>query len=179
VVDIVYLDLSEGPARRAVGGLLTAYHRQTEEEKGFHGVGAFSAGDSLPAKYQREIDSPFEAFAGCQVMVAQQDGEPVGMMVMSPAGPGIMEVKRLWVEPQARRAGVGAALLQESLHAAALSGAETVRLTVWEWRYPALRSYLRFGFRKVASWEDRAGLQCLELPLPADSDSPLKVAGRR
>jgi hypothetical protein len=95
VVDIVYVDLRDGRARQAVGGLLTAYHRQTEEEKASHGVGAFSTGGSLPGKYQREIDSPFEAFAGCQVMVAQQNGEPVGMMVLSPAGPGSMEVKRL------------------------------------------------------------------------------------
>jgi GNAT superfamily N-acetyltransferase len=102
-------------------------------------------------------------------MVARQGGEPVGMIVLSPAGPGIKEVKRLWVEPSARGAGVGAALLREALHAAGLSGTEAVRLTVWEWRHSALRSYLRCGFRMVPSWEDRAGLQCLELRLAEDS----------
>ncbi|MBT2532232.1 GNAT family N-acetyltransferase [Arthrobacter sp. ISL-48] len=169
MVEIRYLDLTEEPAGQAIGGLLTAYHRQTEDEKASHGVGDFSVSDSLPVKYQREIDLPLEAFANSQVLVAQQDGEPVGMMVLSPAGSAVKEVKRLWVEPFARGAGVGAALLQEALHSARLSGAGTVRLTVWEWRYPALRSYLRFGFRRVPSWEERAGLQCLELQLPADS----------
>lgn len=170
MADIIHLNPEEGQARQALGRLLTAYHRQTEMEKASHGVGALPAGGSLPARYQREIDSPFEAFAGSRLVVAKQGGETVGMVVLSPAGPGIKEVKRLWVEPSARGAGVGAALLQAALHAAGLSGTEAVRLTVWEWRHSALRSYLRCGFRTVPSWEDRAGLHCLELRLAEDSD---------
>lgn len=170
MADIIHLNPQEGQARQALGRLLTAYHRQTEMEKASHGVLALQAGDSLPARYQREIDSPFEVFAGSRFMVAKQGGEPVGMVVLSPAGPGIKEVKRLWVDPSARGAGVGAALLQAALHAARLSGTEAVRLTVWEWRHSALRSYLRCGFRTVPSWEDRAGLHCLELRLAEDSE---------
>ncbi|MGX9900933.1 hypothetical protein ACW0JT_15655 [Arthrobacter sp. SA17] len=42
---------------------------------------------------------------------------------------------------------------------------QAVRLTVWPWREPALRSYRRLGFVDVQSWDSRSGLVCMELVL--------------
>lgn len=165
--EIIHADLAEAQARQWLGKLLQDYHRKTEQEKAAHGFGTVSASGLLPVKYQHEIDWPSEAFADSRVLIAHQDAAPVGMLVLTPVGQTASEVKRLWVDPSLRGAGIGAALLREALLAAELGGSESVRLTVWEWREPALRSYLRSGFRVVPSWEERAGLQCMELRLPA------------
>jgi ribosomal protein S18 acetylase RimI-like enzyme len=166
VYEIIHADLAAGHTRQWLGKLLQDYHRKTEQEKAAHGIGTVSAGGLLPAKYQHEIDRPSEAFANSRVFIAHKDAAPIGMVVLTPVGQTAGEVKRLWVDPSLRGSGVGAALLREALLAAEECGSESVRLTVWEWREPALRSYLRRGFRVVPSWEERAGLQCMELRLP-------------
>jgi GNAT superfamily N-acetyltransferase len=167
MMTIVSADLADGETGRRLGGLLQSYHRQTELEKAANGVGLLTGDGLLPRKYQEEIDCPAEAFASSRVFIAQQDVRPVGMVVLTPSGGAASEVKRLWVEPSVRGAGVGSALLNEAILAAQADNAETVRLTVWEWREPAVRSYLRLGFRLVPSWEERAALQCMELRLTA------------
>lgn len=165
--EIIHADLAEGQSIQWLGELLQDYHRQTEQEKAAHGIGMVPASGLLPAKYQHEIDRPSEAFANSRVFIAHKDEAPVGMLVLTPVDQGTSELKRLWVDPSLRGSGVGAALLREALLAAEERGSESVRLTVWEWREPAIRSYLRRGFRIVPSWEERAGLRCMELMLGA------------
>jgi len=138
----------------AVGALVGAYLRQTEAEKAERGLAA----DTFPDRYAREIDDPATAFAGRRVHVAALDEEDVGLVVstVTPLG---TELSRFWTDPRARGRGVGSALLTAALAAAA----RPVRLSVWEWREPALRMYLSAGFEIAASWDDRPGLVCLEL----------------
>jgi ribosomal protein S18 acetylase RimI-like enzyme len=84
---------------------------------------------------------------------------PVGVVIVRVDG-GEAEIKRLWADPNLRGRGLGSALLDAAL--ALTTG--RVRLSVWEWRAPAIRLYESRGFERVASWDDREGLICMERP---------------
>ena len=160
---VIRADVSEAQHKAAVGQLLEQYHRQTEREKAIHGIGVHTEGLPLPSKYQAEIDDPARAFAHSHVLIAAEGDQVLGMIVLTvDAQRG--EVKRLWVAPSARGLGIGAALLQRALGVAKDIQSQSVRLTVWPWREPALRSYRRLGFVDVPSWDSR-GLVCMELVL--------------
>jgi ribosomal protein S18 acetylase RimI-like enzyme len=161
---VITANVSEAQHKTAVGRLLEQYHHQTEQEKAIHGIGVHAEGLPLPSKYQDEIDDPERAFAHSHVLIATDGPDVVGMLVLT-VDAHASEVKRLWVAPSARGLGIGSALLQRALRVAEDSRSQAVRLTVWPWREPALRSYRRLGFEDVQSWDSRSGLVCMELVL--------------
>ena len=59
----------------------------------------------------------------------------------------VCELMNLAVRPDARRAGIGGALLQTCLRQAAEAGAERVLLEVREHNAPAVALYEKYGFR--------------------------------
>lgn len=161
---VITADMSGARHKAAAGRLLEQYHRQTEREKAIHGMGAQAEGLPLPPKYQDEIDDPEGSFAHSRVLMATDGPDVVGMLVLT-VDARASEVKRLWVTPSARGSGVASALLQEALSLAKDFQSRAVRLTVWPWREPALRSYRRLGFVDVPSWDTRSDLVCMELVL--------------
>ena len=58
----------------------------------------------------------------------------------------------------ARGRGVGSALTDTAI--AATAG--PLRLSVWDWRSAALRLYGSRGFERVASWDERPRMVCME-----------------
>lgn len=137
--------------------LLAAYHLRTEAEKGAPVAGV----EGLPDRYRKEICDPRSAFAHDVVLVALVDGTVVGCLaVTAPAG-GQAEVKRLWTAPAFRGRGIASRLLGTALADAAERGADTVRLSVWEWRTGAIALYERFGFTVTDSWDERPQLVCM------------------
>ncbi|MDY0828135.1 GNAT family N-acetyltransferase [Microbacterium sp. BG28] len=143
----------------AVSELLHAYHESTEAEKVAHDLQEF--GPLAPA-YAAEIDAA--AFPGAEVLLAEADSRVIGMVVVRVDGADA-EVKRLWVDPAARGAGAGSALIAEAARRAMAAGAASLRLSVWDWRHDALGLYRSRGFVEVASWEMRERLVCLRMPL--------------
>ncbi|MFF9143572.1 GNAT family N-acetyltransferase [Streptomyces sp. NPDC014861] len=157
--------IEENAAHPGLPALLTAYHLATEAEKG----AAVTGPADLPAARRAEAEDPVTAFAADTVLlaVAPETGLAAGCLVLK-AGP-VPEVKRVWVEPEARGRGLAGALMGEALRRAAAAGAASVRLTVWEWREGPLALYRKLGFELAASWDDRPGLLCLEKRLaPGD-----------
>ncbi|MFN3949463.1 GNAT family N-acetyltransferase [Microbacterium sp.] len=146
----------------AVSALVADYLRQTEAEKGDHGLVAPHA--PLPDRYAREIDDPASVFAARRVLLGSVDGVDCGVVVVDDTA-GVTEISRFWTTPPARGRGVGSALLSAALEGA--TGA--ARLSVWEWRAPALSLYRRWGFAEVASWDDRPQLVCLERAAPVSA----------
>ena len=140
--------------------LLRAYHQQTELEKAAHGVSTATGGGQLPAHYQKEIDRPSEAFANSLVFIAHRGSVPLGMVMLTSVDDATREVKRLWVDPGARGCGVGASLLREAFRTAEACQSHVLRLTVWNWRDSALRSYRRAGLhdRSVVGGPGRPGV---------------------
>lgn len=138
--------------------LLTAYHLRTEAEKGL----AVDRADALPARYRAEILSPQIAFADDVVVIARSEGAPVGCLVVTAPVDGRTEIKRLWVDPAMRGAGIASSLVGCALDHAAQIGASPVALSVWSWRTGAIALYERLGFTTVDSWDARDGLVCME-----------------
>lgn len=141
-----------------VAALVEAYLRQTELEKVERGEAVGGERGTLPERYHSEIQNPATAFAGATVLVGEVDGIVRGVVVTRD-GPKGREIKRLWVDPAARGARLGSALLA----AAVADRAGAVRLSVWEWREGPIGLYERYGFTRVPSWEARERLVCMQL----------------
>lgn len=150
------------PADAAVlSELLQHYHERTEAEKVAHGL---QESGPLAPRYAAEVADPAAAFAGATVLLARRAGAALGMVMLS-LDEAEGEIKRLWVEPAGRGAGVGSALIAAAASRAAAVGAASLRLSVWDWRDDALRLYAARGFVPAPSWESRERLVCLRLLL--------------
>lgn len=142
-----------GPA-----ALLAAYHLQTQAEKGE----SVADTDGLPERYRAEVVNPRAAFADDVVLVALSGDTAVGCLVVTAPVAGRCEVKRLWTAPEFRGQGIAAGLVGTALAHAANGGADTVRLSVWQWRTAAIALYERLGFSVTESWDKRDQLVCME-----------------
>jgi len=162
-------DLARGDAA-SVAVAVGAYLRQTEQEKADHGLtDPIDPDADLPEQYRREVADPAGAYAGCRGFVAQITDiaetpetpeiadEIVGVMVLA-SRDDVIEVKRLWAAPAVRGRGIGSALLNAAVRAAPGG----LRLSVWDWRLGAIRLYESLGFVRVASWDARERLVCME-----------------
>jgi len=69
------------------------------------------------------------------------------------------ELKQLYTAPNAQGGGIGAALMDWAMAAAAAHGADEVQLSVWSQNEGAQRFYARYGFVKVADVHFRVGQQ--------------------
>jgi GNAT superfamily N-acetyltransferase len=148
----------EGADTIAVSRLVGAYLRQTEREKAAHLRGESLPLDAkLPTRYRQEAEDPATPYAEATVLLAELEGSAVGLLVLHP-GDEAITVKRLWTTPDARGQGVGAALVDAAIAAAP----GLIRLAVWDWRGDALRLYAARGFERVASWDDRPRIVCME-----------------
>jgi len=94
-----------------------------------------------------------------RVIIANCEGEDCGLVVVGTSASGTSEIKRFWTTPSARGRGVGSALIGEALRGVG----RPVRLSVWDWREPAIRLYQRLGFVRATPWDNRERLLCLEL----------------
>ncbi|MGW4704881.1 GNAT family N-acetyltransferase [Streptomyces sp. NPDC004285] len=153
--------IEENRSHPRLPALLGAYHLVNQAGKG--AVVATVA--ELPAVYRAEAEDPAAAFAADTVLLATPPGAdaPAGCVVLKAPREGrAPEIKRLWVEPGARRKGIARALMAEALRRAEASGVRSVRLTVWDGREEPLALYRSLGFETVDSWDDRPDLLCLE-----------------
>ena len=62
--------------------------------------------DGLPA--------PYNPPGGC-LLIARQEGVAIGVIELKPLRPGIAEIKRLYVLPEARGAGLGRILAERAI----------------------------------------------------------------
>ncbi|WP_053386606.1 GNAT family N-acetyltransferase [Leucobacter japonicus] len=158
--DIIVFTWTPGSddADRALRALLADYHLETEREKGMPVADV----DALPDRYRREVHDPARAFADDRVLVAIDGGAAVGCVVLRAPRSGISELTRLWADPAARGRGVASALVDTAATHARSIGTLALRLSVWEWRSPAIALYERRGFTRVDSWDERPQLVCME-----------------
>lgn len=148
-------DLSS-PDAKAVSRLVRAYLVQTEREKATY-LGHTFTNAELPERYRQEVEHPACAYERATVYIAELGCSPVGVVIVQQTA-GAREIKRVWVDPNARGHRVGSALVDAALSQLDLP----IRLTVWDWREDAIRLYRNRGFFPVSSWEDRPRLLCME-----------------
>ena len=92
---------------------------------------------------------------GALFLARDPGGEPVGCVALrAMAEPGCAEMKRLYVAPAGRGAGLGTALVRVVLEAARDAGHHEVRLDTLPEMTEALALYRRAGFEEIAAYYD-------------------------
>ena len=113
--------------------------------------------DSLPFSlafqgFERELaglPAPYVPPGGC-LLLARRYGKAVGIVGLKPLAPGIAEIKRLYVVPEARGLGLGKALAERAIAAARAKGYEGVRLdTHRPSMAAAIALYRSLGFKEI------------------------------
>lgn len=134
--------------------------------------------------YARSVDAPscFEGFeaelaalpgdcvaplGGILVARDAAGGRPAGVVAFRPIAPGIAEMKRLFVSPDARGLGMGHGLVEAALSHAAACGHRALRLSTLPAAMPAADAlYRALGFRVIAPYAGAAcGASCYEKAL--------------
>jgi putative acetyltransferase len=86
------------------------------------------------------------------IIVAFDDGEPAGCAALRKIGDGVCEMKRLYVKPAHRGAGIGRGLAEAIVDRAREIGYATMRLDTLESMTEANALYLSIGFRTCAPY---------------------------
>ena len=92
--------------------------------------------------------------AGAAFVIARLDSEALGCAALRPLSPQIAEVKRLYVRPQARRAGVARAIMHELEQLARAAGFNEIWLETGVPQTGALRLYESLGYTRIAGFGD-------------------------
>jgi GNAT superfamily N-acetyltransferase len=125
----------ESPYSDAAWRLIERLSAELGERYGDDGAGAFSPAD---------VQAPGGAF-----VVAWLNGRPVGCGALRPLAWGVGEVKRMFVEEDARRRGVARKILERLEAIAVQSGYKALRLETGVRQPEALGLYESAGYRHV------------------------------
>jgi putative acetyltransferase len=98
---------------------------------------------SLPGKYAPPVG---------ELLLAMLDTQSLGCVALRDLGEGICEMKRLYVDPAHRGAGLGEKLVSEIINSGRALGYKTMRLDTIASMHPAIRLYRRAGFREIAPY---------------------------
>jgi putative acetyltransferase len=105
------------------------------------------------------LPAPYVPPAGC-LLLARGEGSAIGVVGLKPLAAGIAEVKRLYVVPEAREAGIGRMLAERAIAEAYAKGYERVRLdTHRPTMSAAIALYRRLGFVEIAPYGPDLGGQ--------------------
>lgn len=88
------------------------------------------------------------------ILLAEMDGEDAGCVALRDMGAGVAEMKRLYVAPDYRGLGIGRSLTEEFLSVAQRLGYSAVRLDTIPRLGVAHTIYQKFGFRKIARYNN-------------------------
>jgi ribosomal protein S18 acetylase RimI-like enzyme len=108
--------------------------------------------------YLQDIGDVWSRLGDAELIVAEDDGRPVGAVTFFPDGTraenggwphGWAGIRLLAVVPQARRRGIGRALTEECLRRARVKGVPAVGLHTTDFMAVAKGMYERMGFERV------------------------------
>ena len=93
-----------------------------------------------------------------QVVLAYQDGQPVGCGAIKPFSFGVAEVKRMFVEPEFRGLGIAGQILQELECWAAELECKHLVLETGKAMPEAIRLYTKSGFEVIPNYGQYANI---------------------
>ncbi|MGH9299554.1 MAG: GNAT family N-acetyltransferase [Acidimicrobiales bacterium] len=100
---------------------------------------------SLATEYGPPTGSAFLAFLA---------GESVGCSAIRALAPGVAEMKRMYVRPQARGLGLGSRLAKEAVEEARALGYERIRLDTVSEMVAAAHVYSSLGFTEIERYRE-------------------------
>jgi GNAT superfamily N-acetyltransferase len=118
-------------------------------------------------RYLAEIDGDEHGFyaqyntiatLGQVVVAYAPDGQPVGCGAIKPIAPGCMEVKRMYVVPQARGRGVAGQVLAELERWSLELGCPTCVLETGRRQPEAIGLYEKHGYQRTANYGQYVGV---------------------
>lgn len=145
MTDFVIVPARSPADMREAAALFRRYAAALPIDLGYQNFEAELAG--LPGAY---------APPGGALLVARDGrGRPFGCVALRPmTEAGLCEMKRLFVAPEARGAGVGTALVAAILEAARAAGHREMRLDTLPSMTGAIALYERFGFVGIGAYYD-------------------------
>jgi putative acetyltransferase len=101
------------------------------------------------------------------ILLAELEGDVVGCAAVREFAPGIAELKRLYVRPTARGAGLGRALSVEAIERARRAGFASIRLDTLPEMTAATALYRGLGFHEIPPYRHNPipGTRYFELDL--------------
>jgi ribosomal protein S18 acetylase RimI-like enzyme len=101
------------------------------------------------------------------ILFAEEEREVVGCAAVREFAPGVAELKRLYVRPPARGAGLGRALSIEAIERARVAGFTSIRLDTLPTMATATALYRDLGFREIEPYRHNPipGTRYFELEL--------------
>jgi putative acetyltransferase len=95
------------------------------------------------------LPAPYTPPAGC-LLLAREGGAAIGVVALKPLAAGVAEIKRLYVVPAARGAGLGRRLAERAIAEAHARGYGRVRLDTHRASMSAaIALYRRLGFVEI------------------------------
>lgn len=111
--------------------------------------------DLEPQGFSQEMKSLPGAYAppGGELLLAKRGDHVLGCIAVKALDPpAVAEIKRLFVRPQARKAGVGKALVEAAIATARKLGYREVKLDTLPQMTTAIALYQSFGFVPIAPY---------------------------
>jgi GNAT superfamily N-acetyltransferase len=107
--------------------------------------------DLAPQGFSQELDSLPGVYGppGGALLLAKRGDHVLGCIALKALAPGVAEIKRLFVRPQARKLGVGNALVAAIVEAARTLGYGEVKLDTLEEMQGAIALYKASGFAPI------------------------------
>jgi GNAT superfamily N-acetyltransferase len=88
-----------------------------------------------------------------RLLLCFAENQLAGIACLKYLQPGIGEIKRMYVRPENRKAGIGRALINQLLTEAIQVGYERIRLDSARFMHPAHNLYQAMGFHEIEAYE--------------------------
>jgi ribosomal protein S18 acetylase RimI-like enzyme len=134
----------EGPVLESIKSLFKAYLLELNEDLCFQ-------------SFDSEIDNPLYKYSAPTgaLFIATYNATPVGCIALQPLQEAqTCEMKRLYVDPEYRKFGIGDALVKALLQEAQSLGYAIMKLDTLERLQAAIKLYQKFGFETVNAYYD-------------------------
>jgi putative acetyltransferase len=110
--------------------------------------------DLAPQGFSQELDSLPGVYAPPvgELLLAKRGDHLLGCIALKRLAPGVAEIKRLFVRPQARGTGVGKALVAAAIATGKELGYGEIKLDTLDRMEGAIALYKSFGFAPIAPY---------------------------
>lgn len=126
--------------------------------------------DVCAVSFELEVESLPGVYAPPEgaLLLAAEGRRMIGCAALRPLGDRVCELKRLYVEPDARGSGAGRQLTLATIHLARAKRYRALRLDTLPTMESAIALYRSLGFKKIGRYYDAAPEAALfyELTLP-------------